>query len=97
MRSLPSTAPRPSTRSPATNNECRSLTAAQASQLTASSIPGRRRRPRLRPAYTAYSYIPDFYFFGPTAEFAGGTLTYDFTGVLTPSGDVELSLKYAAL
>jgi hypothetical protein len=59
--------------------------------------PGQTPPTQAAPAYTAYGYISDFYFFGPAAGFAGGTFTHDFTGVLTPSGNVNLSLKYAAL
>jgi hypothetical protein len=41
-------------------------------------------------------YISDFYFFGPVAGFVGGSFTYDIHGVLTPSGNVNVSAKYAA-
>jgi hypothetical protein len=45
---------------------------------------------------SALGYISDFYFFGPVAGFVGGSFTYDLHGVLTPSGNVNFSAKYAA-
>jgi hypothetical protein len=45
----------------------------------------------------SFQWGSDFYWIGPTPPgFAGGNVTSDFHGVLTPSGEVNISATYAA-